>query len=425
MPKKVLGNKPLVEKQPSSGKERLQEFGKGLGWICVAVVIFIYSTYSMLSSGDIVLLVPGRGGLSMLLSGFVAWVHYVFYISFFIFLVTLSLDYFYKEENFLRNKVFVFSALSAVTFYVLTLSLFYLYGPDSDEIPRMKVFGNYYRLHGLALWSIFLFQICLLILILSWLPWKTKLSIDEKIQNLAMKSVIFFALLSSVLTLSTDRIDAWVSKEKKMLQEMGFKYDEYYFEKCIEINNFECVKLFLAAGMDINSLVDGQVTPVTFAIDKGHMPLVQFFLERNPDINKRGRKGWTPLQAAASSKTGNGCNEDLVLLLMKKGANVNAGAEGTHTALMRAVMQGCYNMTRIFLQNKADVNAREEFEGNTALHFAINAADSGSIALVKILLEHGADPNIKNALGETPLKLAKLKKLKEVVTLLQQYHARE
>ena len=161
---------------------------------------------------------------------------------------------------------------------------------------------------------------------------------------------------------------------------------------------------------------------------------MQFFLERKANVNKRGRNGWTPLQAAAASTRINnesvGCHDDMVRLLIKNNADVNGSARDGHTALMGAAQIGCADVAKVLVENKADVNARED-SGNTALLYAVeqirrgSANDPGNYTLVKYLLEHGADPNVKNDLGKTPLSLAKRNKANEVVGLLEQYHAKE
>lgn len=51
----------------------------------------------------------------------------------------------------------------------------------------------------------------------------------------------------------------------------------------------------------------------------------------------------------------------------------------------------------------AELNAKETEQGNTALHFA---AANGSFKKVKALVEAGAEINIQNAVGNTPLMSA-------------------
>lgn len=55
-------------------------------------------------------------------------------------------------------------------------------------------------------------------------------------------------------------------------------------------------------------------------------------------------------------------------------------------------------------------------KGSTALHMAVK---QGDVEVVKTLLQHGADPNLKNARGESPLDIAKEHGHDTIVPLLK------
>jgi len=55
------------------------------------------------------------------------------------------------------------------------------------------------------------------------------------------------------------------------------------------------------------------------------------------------------------------------------------------------------------IQKDVDLNAQDEFEGQTALH---RAADGLKYKIVPILIEAGADVNIRDVFGRMPLCLA-------------------
>ena len=60
----------------------------------------------------------------------------------------------------------------------------------------------------------------------------------------------------------------------------------------------------------------------------------------------------------------------------------------------------------------AKLDVKDKFEGETALHLA---SRNEHLEVVKLLIERGADINIKNNEGETPLDFAKKRPKRELV----------
>lgn len=61
-----------------------------------------------------------------------------------------------------------------------------------------------------------------------------------------------------------------------------------------------------------------------------------------------------------------------------------------HTCLMIACYKGHYRIAQYLLSLNADVN-RRSVKGNTALH---DCAESGSLEILQLLLEHGATMDV-------------------------------
>jgi hypothetical protein len=123
------------------------------------------------------------------------------------------------------------------------------------------------------------------------------------------------------------------------------------------------------------------------------------FLDADPKcVNACNECGDTPLHKAIAP----GRTEELVELLIARGANVNARDKYGWTPLFNATDDRRLSQARILISHGADVNAKDS-HGNTPLHDGARWANAKA---VELLLASGADVNAKNDEGETPLDLA-------------------
>ena len=79
------------------------------------------------------------------------------------------------------------------------------------------------------------------------------------------------------------------------------------------------------------------------------------------------------------------------------------------------------DIVELLLKNKANINAVDNY-GETPLH---DAAINGRLDMVKLLLTHQAAVNATNKDGETPLRETAKYGHKEVVDLLRQHGGHE
>lgn len=120
------------------------------------------------------------------------------------------------------------------------------------------------------------------------------------------------------------------------------------------------------------------------------------------DVNQIDEDGYTPLMNAILAEDADAA---VVLVLLERGADLNAVDDGQHwTALHFASRDEDAELVRQLVEAGAELDPVDAF-GNTPLWRAIfeAAEDTGAIEL---LLEHGADPHRANEKGISPLDLA-------------------
>jgi ankyrin repeat protein len=154
-------------------------------------------------------------------------------------------------------------------------------------------------------------------------------------------------------------------------------------------------QILLAAHADINQSSTGGWTPLLTATKNGYYKLGKYLLDHGADPNIANAGGWTPLYAATDNRNVDGGDyptrkpdmDDLayIKLLIGRGANVNAKAASSRER--RTVFTGQW------------------WSDDGATPF-VRAAYSGDLELMRLLLEHGADPKIPTRKNVTALAVA-------------------
>ncbi|HUQ33232.1 MAG TPA: ankyrin repeat domain-containing protein [Pyrinomonadaceae bacterium] len=191
----------------------------------------------------------------------------------------------------------------------------------------------------------------------------------------------------ATLPTASDAAGRTITQEEARLElaKRKLKLTEDEFVERARMGNREVVKLFLAAGMNVNA------------------------------GNKRGQ---TALIAAAGPWSG---HLDVLCALISAGADVNARDMEGQTALLNSASMVNSRVMETLLNNGADVNVQNN-RGWTALMFA---SQSGQANTVKVLLGAGANVSLKNNEGKTALQVAFRHEGNEVASLLEKAAARK
>ena len=188
---------------------------------------------------------------------------------------------------------------------------------------------------------------------------------------------------------------------------------------CARTGEARAVKALLAHGADVNARErEHQQTALMWAAAERHPEAVRMLIAAHADIRARSltypqvvvgeqtqragreelnytvlRGGATPLLFAA--RIG---DVESARLLLQAGADANDSQPDGVSALVLAAHSGHGDLGALLLESGADPNAFGS--GYAALHAAILRSD---LDLVKVLLDYGADPDVRIAKG-TPLR---------------------
>ncbi len=144
---------------------------------------------------------------------------------------------------------------------------------------------------------------------------------------------------------------------------------------------------------------------------------VQEAITNGADVNARNNyDGLTALMWAARHG-----HADVVEVLMKHGADVNAKNNDGWTALMHSALNDEAEAAEVLLAHGANVNVKDN-NGTTAL---MSAAQEGKTEVVEALLKHGADVNVKNNNGKTALMFAEEGRHREIISLIRSHGAKK
>ena len=115
----------------------------------------------------------------------------------------------------------------------------------------------------------------------------------------------------------------------------------------------------------------------------GHIEVVTLLLKQKANVNATGPKGVTAITAAAMMG-----HTEVVKVLAQSGADINVCDTTKQNALTLAAHGGHLETVRLLLECGACINNGDYYG---ALHYA---AKQNHIHVAKLLLKHGADPNV-------------------------------
>jgi ankyrin repeat protein len=180
-------------------------------------------------------------------------------------------------------------------------------------------------------------------------------------------------------------------------------------------------RLIMEHPEQVNALGGYVLAPLPAALSKRHFHVADLLWKHGAVLDVLDIDGWTPLHAAGRSGS-----VDIMRWLLNHGANARAQSDMRRTPLHQAAFTVELGAVEVLLEHDTDINLQDAYDGSTPLHdvlFRVFTFPGNVVEIMRRLLEHGADPNLRRRTGSTLLHEASSRGSLEVVRLLLRYGA--
>ena len=182
----------------------------------------------------------------------------------------------------------------------------------------------------------------------------------------------------------------------------------------------EAVKQLLAQGASVHAQNEAGVTALIAAAYRNDLAIADLLIQAGADVNVKDNTQ----QSAYLITTADGYLE-LLKRTLQAGANVHSTDSYNGTGLIRAADRGHVEIVQELLKTDIKIDHVNRL-GWTALLEAIilGRGDARHIEVVRVLVEAGANVNLADSGGVTPLAHAQQRGYTQMVEILQKAGAR-
>ncbi|KAK2843256.1 hypothetical protein Q7C36_011471 [Tachysurus vachellii] len=182
--------------------------------------------------------------------------------------------------------------------------------------------------------------------------------------------------------------------------------------QAVNCNDEEELNRVLQSGkVNVNVCDRHRYTPLMYASQKGFIRMVQKLIEHGADIHMKNGSGKDALMLACFSGY-----LDIVKHLRKSGATWQSQDMSGCTPLHWAVDGGNLSVIAYMIEDGCELDVRDTVSQCTPLMRV--SALSGNTAVASLLVQAGADINVQDKDGKTPLMLAVVNHHEQLVKLL-------
>ncbi|XP_071315217.1 ankyrin repeat, SAM and basic leucine zipper domain-containing protein 1 isoform X2 [Trachinotus anak] len=184
-------------------------------------------------------------------------------------------------------------------------------------------------------------------------------------------------------------------------------------KRAISYGDTGTVEQLLDNGMDVETRLGFEWTPLMCAVNVANYDLAKLLLDRGARANF-SKDHWTVLMASCTASASEDKIARCVELLLSRNADPNMADRSQMTCLMLAARDGYSKVINLLLSHGANINVQDS-NGYTALSIAVQY---GREEAVLKLLQLGADKTIRTKTGKSPADLAVIFKHTQITRIL-------
>ncbi|KAJ5714548.1 uncharacterized protein N7483_011729 [Penicillium malachiteum] len=237
-------------------------------------------------------------------------------------------------------------------------------------------------------------------------------------------------------------------KRPGLLSRMKFRMtvDKTAFFTLVRTGAIDSLKNDLEKGATVNAHGSEGQTALTLATLYGQEEVLSLLLDYKAKTELKNKNGETALFVAVAKE-----NEDILKLLLLRGADPNgSNSKDGKSPLAQAILCGNVSLTGLLLSQGAtpyvicvngepalvyaaendhieiarllmDHGVPADQPGNTSRTALSKAVISGSVGMVKLLMEHGANPNRQDSWGVSPMIITMQNRNRELMEIFCQF----
>ncbi len=181
----------------------------------------------------------------------------------------------------------------------------------------------------------------------------------------------------------------------------------------INSNNIKELQEYIQSGGNLNIKYEQGLTPLMISVIKNKPDITELLIRSGADIHAKSDAGKSFLYYAGGNK-----NFPVIEVLSKVGLDTQLFLDALTTELIRETERGNIALVKQLLDTGANINEKDTM-GNTALMHALKYLHRNNVSkIAHLLLDRGADVNIANKDGTTPLMIAADKQNLSIVSKL-------